>query len=288
MNYKKRFLILAILSLAVGQIFSQMTILSGPERGSYHHFVDDIVKLLGEKNGILLENQTSEGSAASFKALIDPDSDHKIALIQSDYLHLMEAEDKVNNTYKTSSLKVVMPLATEQIHMVARKSSGLTSLQDLDKKIVGIGNENQGGFATARRMRVQSKVDWRTQYVSFDQMLSRLSDKSIDVALVVGSAPLEMFEIDPQIMVDGMVLLELEDTGWATYYDKDVISSDSYEWLDKDIPTFGVRTLLLVNESKLNDEEATTVSVIKSSIIEHIEQLKTQGHPKWSTVVLPE
>ncbi len=289
MNYIKRFLILAILTLAFGQAFCQMTILSGPERGSYHQFADDIVALLGEKNGILLENQTSDGSAASFKALIDPNSNYKIALIQSDYLHLIEAEDKVNNTYKTSSIKVLMPLATEQIHLVASKNSGLTSLQDLNSKIVGIGNKDQGGFATARRIRVQSHINWRTQYVGFDEMLSKLSTKSIDVGLVVGSAPLDMFDIDPQVMVDGMILLELEDfNGWARYYENDTIYSDNYKWLDKNIPTFGVRTLLVVNESKLNSEEKETVSVIKSSIIQNIDQLKIQGHPKWSTVVIPE
>ena len=98
-----------------------------------------------------------------------------------------------------------------------------------------------------------------------------------------------MFDIDPQVMVDGMILLELEDfNGWARYYENDTIYSDNYKWLDKNIPTFGVRTLLVVNESKLNSEEKETVSVIKSSIIQNIDQLKIQGHPKWSTVVIPE
>lgn len=289
MNYTKRFLILVILSLAFGQAFTQMTILSGPERGSYHQFANDIAALLGEKNGILLENQTSAGSGASFKALTDPNSNVKMALIQSDFLHLMEAEDKVNNTYKTSSIKVVMPLAAEQIHMVARKSSGLTGLQDLDGKIVGIGTKDQGGYATARRMRVQSQINWRTQHVDFEEMLKRLSEKSIDVGLVVGSAPMNMFQIDPQVMVDGMSLLTLEDSnGWAQHYNKDTIYSENYEWLDKDIATFGVRTLLIVNVEKLTAEEKETVGVIKSSIIQNLDQLKQQGHPRWSTVVVPE
>jgi len=48
----------------------------------------------------------------------------------------MEAEDKLNNTSKTGSLQVVLQLATEEIHLVAKKSSGLNRLQDLNNKKV--------------------------------------------------------------------------------------------------------------------------------------------------------
>ena len=93
------------------------------------------------------------GSAYNFKALTDPSSADKIALIQSDYLNLMKAEDKLNNTNKTGSLKVVLQLAKEEIQIVAKKSSGLKKLQDLDKKKVAIGNEDQGSFATGKIIR---------------------------------------------------------------------------------------------------------------------------------------
>ena len=289
MNFRKGFLLTAVFLFLSGQAFCQMIILSGPEKGSYSQFADDIVAILGEKSNILLENNTTDGSAFNFKMLIDPNTNYKIALIQSDFMNLMDAEDKLNDTDKTGSLKVVMQLAKEQIHFVVRKSSDLTSLQDLAMKRVGIGTIDQGGFATAKIIRERSQIDWATVYVGFDEMLSRLSTESINAGFVVGSAPLDMLNIDPQVMVDGMALIELDDfNGWADYYENDTIYSGDYKWLDKNIPTFGVRTLLVVNESKLNSEEKETVSVIKSSIIQNIDQLKIQGHPKWSTVVIPE
>jgi TRAP transporter TAXI family solute receptor len=288
MKFSKQFLFAAIMLLSVGQVFSQMVILSGPERGSYKQFTDEIVALMAE-SGIELENQITEGSASNFRGLTNPALNYKMALIQSDYLHLMEATDKVNDTYLTSPLKVVMELAKEQIHMVAKKSSELTSLQDLDQKMMGIGSENQGGFATARRMRVQTQVEWRNVYVGFDEMLKRLKSGSIDVGLVVGSAPLDMLDIDPGVMVDGMKLLKLEDfNGWARYYENDTIYSGDYQWLEEDIPTFGVRTLLVVNEAKLTDEDKETVAAITSSIVQNLDKLKSQGHPKWKTVQVPE
>jgi TRAP transporter TAXI family solute receptor len=266
-----------------------MVILSGPEKGSYNSFANDIVTILGEKNGIRLLNRTTGGSAYNFKRLTDPQSADKIALIQSDYLNQMEAEDKLNNTRKTESIKVILKLATEEIHFVAKKSSGLSKLQDLNNKKVAIGNEDQGSFATGTIIKGRSKINWTTYYVGYDQLLQQLSAGSIDACLLVGSAPVNLLDIDPQVMIEGMKLLELEDfNGWAQYYENDTIYRTDYKWLDKDIPTFGVRTLLIVNESKLSSDEKRTISAIKSGIIENLDLLRKQGHPKWKAVIIPD
>ena len=289
MKFNKRFLLIMLIFISFGQVFCQMVILSGPEKGSYNRFVSDIVTVLGEKNGIKLINRTTGGSAYNFKELTDPSSADKIALIQSDYLNLMEAEDKLNNTNKTGSIKVVIQLATEEIHIVAKKSSGLIKLQDLDNKKVGIGNEDQGSFATGKIINEQSKVNWTPYYVEFDQLLKEVSAGHIDAGLIVGSAPVNMLDIDPQIMVDGMKLLELDDfNGWVKYYENDTIYRSDYKWLDKDIPTFSVRTLLIVNESKLTSADKQTVAAIKSGIIQNLDLLSKQGHPKWKKVIIPD
>ena len=250
---------------------------------------DDIVTVLGEKNGIRLINRPTGGSAYNFKVLADPGSADKIALIQSDYLNLMKAEDKLNNTNKTGSLKVVLQLAKEEIQIVAKKSSGLKKLQDLDKKKVAIGNEDQGSFATGKIIKDRSKVNWTSYYAGYDQMLKQLSAGSIDAGLIVGSAPVNILDIDPQVMTDGITMLELDDfNGWAKYYENDTVYRGEYKWLDKDIPTFSVRTLLIVNESKLTSAEKQTVAAIKSGIIQNLDLLRKQGHPKWKEVIIPD
>ncbi len=289
MNFRKGFLLIILFIFSVGQVFCQILILSGPEKGSYNRFVSDIAALLSEKNGIHVENRATGGSAYNFRMLTDPNTNYKVALIQSDYLNLMVAEDNINNTDKAGSLKVVMQLATEQIHLVAKKSSGLTNLQDLAMKRVGIGDEEQGSLATGRIIRERSQISWQTVNVAFDEMLSNLSKGSIDAGLVVGSAPLELLDIDPQVMIDELIMLELDDfNGWARYYENDTIYRDDYKWIHKNTPTFGVRTLLVVNESKLTSEDKQTVSVIKSNIIQNLDQLRRQGHPKWRTVIIPD
>jgi TRAP transporter TAXI family solute receptor len=289
MKLKKQLLLISLILLSFGQVFCQMIILSGPEKGSYNRFADDIVTVLGEKNGIKLLNRTTGGSANNFKQLTDPGPGDKMALIQSDYLNLMKAEDKLKNTSKTGSLKVVLQLATEEMHFVARKSSGLKKLQDLENKKVAFGNEDQGSLATGKLIRERSKVNWTTFYAGYDQLIRDLTENKIDAFLIVGSAPVNLLEIDPQVMTDGGTLLELEDfNGWAKYYENDTIYSSDYKWLEKDVPTFGVRTLLVVNEAKLTSTEKQTVEAIKSGIIQNLDILRKQGHPKWKDVIIPD
>jgi len=266
-----------------------MVILSGPEKGSYNRFVGDIVKVLGQKEGVSLTNRPTGGSGYNFKELSDPSSGFKIALIQSDYLNLMKAEDKLNNTNKTGPLKVVLQLAEEEIQIIAKKSSGYKKLQDLEKKKVAVGNEDQGSFATGKIINEQSKVNWISCYVGFDQILKEISVGSIDAGLIVGSAPVDILDVDPQIMIDGIAMLELDDfNGWAKYYENDTVYRTDYKWLDKDIPTFGVRTLLVVNDSKLTSADRKTVASIKTGIIQNLNLLKEQGHPKWKEVIMPD
>jgi len=289
MRSTKPFLLTAIILLLFGRAFSQITILSGPEKGSYYRFVSDISAVLGEKKGIKIINKPTAGSAYNFKVLTNPSSNDKFALIQSDYLNLMIAEDKFNNTNKTGSLKVVLELATEEIHIIAKKSSGLIKLQDLNKKKLGIGNEEQGSSATAKLMKDRSKIGWYTYNISFEEMLKKISAGSIDAGLIVGSAPLNMLDIDPQVMVGGIALLELTDfNGWAKYYENDTIYKGDYKWLDKDVPTFGVRTLLIANESKMTNADKQAMASIKSGVFLNLDLLKKQGHPKWKTVILPD
>lgn len=289
MKHNKRLFLITAFLLSIGPVFCQMIILSGPEKGSYNRFANDIVTVLGEQSGVRLLNRPTSGSAHNFRQLTNPSSVDKIAFIQSDYLSLMRAEDRLNKTNKTGSLKVVMQLAPEEIHIVAKKSSGLKKLQDLENKKVAIGTEEQGSYATGKTIRERSKVNWVSVYVGDEQMLKDISAGRIDAGLIVGSAPMSLLDIDPQIMTDGISLLELEDfNGWARYYENDTIYTGDYGWLERNTPTFGVRTLLIANESKLTAADKQTIEAIKSGIIQNIDLLKKQGHSKWKEVIIPD
>lgn len=88
-------------------------------------------------------------------------------------------------------------------------------------------------------------------------------------------------------MMIKMALVPLENfNDWAKFYKPDTIRKTDYKWLDHDVPTFSVASLLVVNESKLSDAERTAILQLKSGIEGKFEELKTKGHPEWQEVNL--
>jgi TRAP transporter TAXI family solute receptor len=240
---------------------------------------------LNEKFGLELVNQSSNGTPDNFSKIIDPKSSYKIALMQTDYLYAMQAIDLKNNTNKTSPIKVILPMAKEEIHVITTENSGIKKLQDLEKKRVAIGTKGQGSYITASFIKDRSQVKWHSHNIPFDDMLHELSRNKIDAFIYVSSAPINKLNLDPQIMRNKITMVELNDfNNWARYYENDTIHASEYKWLDHDIPTFSVQTLLVVNESKLTENEKAIVSGIQKGILNNIDVLKAQGHPKWSEI----
>ncbi|MBK6482232.1 MAG: hypothetical protein IPG01_03650 [Chitinophagaceae bacterium] len=268
---------------------TQLTILSGSKNATQYRFVEDIVTIAGPTLDFKIVNKETRGVASNFAELSDPKSPHKLAIIQADFLYYMQAQDMRLKTEKTKNLKVVLPLGDQQIHLVTKASNGYTGLRDLNNKNVAIGSEEQGTFRTAMLIRERSKVEWSPMNTHLDDCLGALSLSKINAFFIVSSAPIKQLDLNPQSMVDKLVLIPLEDfNDWAKYYKRDTIYKSDYKWLDQDIPTYGVPTLLVVNESKLTDEERISVGKLKTAIETSYEDLKVKGHPEWKKVNLTE
>jgi len=288
MKIKFYLLILLFAVFSGSTSFSQMDILSGPAGSSYYQFVEDMKGIPGQGSGQLLNNHETAGAAKNFEQLVDPKTTYKLALIQSDLLYLMKALDSRDNTTYTDGVKVIYPLANEEIHVVTRKNSGLKHLKDLNEDIVvGIGNKNQGTYATANIIKDRSEVLWTSKNVHFDEAFRDLLLEKIDAFFMVGTAPIKKLDLNPQAMTVGLALIPLEDfNNWAKPYVPVTITKDDYRWLDEDIPTYGVTTLLIVNENKLDDGDREKIASLMKSIEANLGTLQENGHPKWQEVDL--
>lgn len=266
----------------VSSAFGQLTILSGSKQSTYYRYIQDIADIVGPSLDFKILNQESKGVAYNFSQLIDPNSPYKVGIIQSDYLYYMETQDMRLNSEKTKNLKVIFPLGYAEIHLVTKASKGYKDLRDLNNKIVAIGSNEQGTYTTASLIKERSKVNWQSRNIHFDDSFGALNTDKIDAFFIVGSAPIKKLDVKPETMVDKLALVPLVNfNDWATYYKPDTIRKTEYQWMDKNIPTFSVRTLLVVNESKLSQEERTNIIKLRSVTKDKYEQLKVKGHPKW-------
>lgn len=282
----KNLSLIVLLSLFANQfLFAQMIILSGPEKGSYHRFVDDMIAVNEMDSNFSYTNVATNGAAYNFDQLTDPNTPVKMVMMQSDYLYYQQMLDNKNNTTRTKPISVLMPLAYEEIHIVTRDENKLNKLEDLKGKAVACGTESQGTYATAILMKDRSRVFWNTRVLHFDQALKDLLGRQIDAFIIVGTAPLEKLNFNPQTMVTQLALMNLENVNdWAKYYTPEAITAGTYKWLEEDVKTYGVKTVMVVNESKLNEEDKALINSFTQSVKVHYTTLVEMGHPKWSEV----
>lgn len=285
MSFKKLSLLI-LLSLFSGKmIFGQMIILSGPEKGSYFQFVNNMISVAEMDSIFSFSNVSTNGSAYNFNQLTDPNTPVKMVMLQSDYLYYEQMLDDKNNTNKTSSLSVLMPLAYEEIQVVTRDEGKLTNLKDLAGLPVACGTEQSGTYATAILMKDRSRVFWNTRVLHFEDALKQLMGNQIEAFIVVGTAPMELLNFNPQSMITQVSLMNLENVNdWAKYYTPKTISAGTYKWLDRDVKTYGVQTVMVVNDAKLTAEDRLLINQFKSSVESHYLTLVEIGHPKWTEV----
>lgn len=279
---------LGLFVFSFSYVSGQMPVLSGPEQGSYYRIIADIENVLKTDDTKLIVNTESEGAAMNFEKLIDEQSPYKLALTQSDLLYREQALDMLNNTEKSKNIKVIVPLANEEIHLVTKKSSPLNDLRDFsDKTTIAIGNQYQGTYITSSLIKDKTKIFWRSKNTNFEDALGELHRREVDAFFIVGSAPLKKLDVNPQVFVDGLKLIPLRDfNGWAKHYQEDIISAGDYKWLEKDVPTFSVKTVLIVNEDKLDDNDRKLIAQIVEGLNTNMEKLKAEGHPKWKEIDL--
>lgn len=119
---------------------AQITILSGPEQGSYHQFVSDLEKLLNNDSVKLIVNQPTQGATINLENIANPQSPFKVALVQEDYMFIMQNKDILQRTKTMSDIQVIYPFVKEEIHLVTRKDKSINTLKDIsDSTLVSIG-----------------------------------------------------------------------------------------------------------------------------------------------------
>jgi TRAP transporter TAXI family solute receptor len=141
---KKIFLAL-ILSL-LAHAASAATIATGPSDGSYFQIAQDIKNVAG-KEGMEIQVMSTKGSLENIQLLGTGKVD--LAIVQLDALRFVsEVLKQQQNMDLFDSIKVVLNLYPEEIHVLSNKSDIQTFYQ-LEGKRVSVGTEGGGTAITA-------------------------------------------------------------------------------------------------------------------------------------------
>jgi TRAP transporter TAXI family solute receptor len=183
-------------------------------------------------------------------------------------------------------IKVFLPLYSEEIHLIVRRSSDINSVSDLDGKRVGIGGKNSGTHVSALIIKDLEKLDWKTINIDFNESVKALLADSIDAFFYVGAAPSSyLSNLDPAISSQ-LKLANVRGSNLNDIYENKKIKSNIYSWNTKDVKTIGVRSLLVVNTNNIDSATATQIDILYDDLSDNLKGIQWNkfSHPKWKQV----
>ncbi len=259
----------------------QLEILSGFEGGSYYQFASDISSV----TTVSIKVEPTNGSMANFRNL-SKRNNHYIVFCQFDVMQAKQFEDEMSKRSRkiTASMRTLLVFGNEEIHLVAKNNGKINKIKDLKRKKVAIGTKHQGTYFTANKVKELTGVKWKDITISFDDALSALLNGEIDAFFFVGNAPVSKLKKLSGFFKSKIKLLPIEEESLAQFYSPVTIPAGTYKWANYDVDTYATKTVLAVNTLGKTSQENDKIKKVLEDIKENIEELRTQGHPRWNQI----
>lgn len=290
-------LLLMVVASLAGAEPAHYKIVTGPERGTYIQFGQDLSKWVAQPVGIDLEVVASKGSAENVQRMrFEPGV--KLALVQSDvyqaYIDMANAGNADAGT-AIRPLRLIMPLYDEEINVVVRADSPMKTFADIKDKSISVGLLGSGTAQSATTlyhlMFGQSIPEQNVQHLSNEDALAALIVKKVDVAIIVVGQPAKLFnDMNPELLQQIRPLRadpSAPETVRArqTYFPATLRTTSYPTWLKEDVPTLTVKAFLVTYDYGLRDTVGN-LNHFADSLCANFDNLQEHGHPKWKQVKL--
>jgi TRAP transporter TAXI family solute receptor len=274
---------------AGGTEAAERSIMTGKATGTYIRFGQDIARV-AEHFGLDLKAEPSAGSLENVEAVLRRPNT-PFAIVQSDVLDFIAtfADDK-DLKRTAAGMRMVFPLYTEEVHLLARP--GIGSLMDLQGKRVAVGAPNSGTLLTATLMLASAGVEAEEEVqIDTDEALAALRQQQVDAMFYVAGRPAKLFASDVTAG-DGFHLVPITEPAVRQLYQPSVIPARTYPWQEAEVPTVSVRAVLMTyhynRPTTYQRTACATVGKVARMIADNLDWLRGtgRGHPKWQEVDL--
>lgn len=271
-----RFYILLVLLLSTLVNHSQIKIVSGFETEIYNQFAHDIQNNTDVPSIIY----STKGSVDNFNRLLSDSI--QIAFMQHDVLLYKDIEIPDIKNY----IKMFLPLYNEEIHLITKNNSKINSLSDLKGKVVGIGSKGAGSNITANFIKLKTEIDWIDSEIPFDNSFQAILSDSIHAFFFVGAAPANALKSLSKELSNIIKLIPIQDKRLDEIYMKKTIESGTYTWIDDDVRTYTVRSLLVVNTKNIDESMDADIKLLYDDLKGNLKGIRKNklSHPKWKQV----
>ena len=281
-----KFVLIIILST---QLFSSefITIGTGSVTGIYYTTGGSICRLVNKykDSTIRCSIQSTEGSLYNLNSVNNKDLD--FAIVQSDILY--QASHNKNN-FKNSSyskVKSIMAIYPELLTLVTKKDANINTIMDIKDKRINLGSSGSGNETTALTLFNEiglTKNDLKeASSYNASEMSDALKNNKIDGYFYMVGHPTSTIKDSSSSVNIKIIPIENEITNKLIekypYFTKGNIPGGIYKGQVEDIPTFGVKAVLVVNE-KVNEK---IVYAVVKAILENFDEFK-KLHPAYSNI----
>jgi len=265
--------------LSVNASALNIGITSGGAKGTYIQIANDISTVL-KKQGLKLNIYPSEGSLDNIDAVVE-DNKIQFGIVQSDVLNFVNASKDRKLERIAASIKKVLPLYNEEIHLLAKKE--IKSIWDLQGKVISIGSTGSGTHLTSHLILKKIKV-WPQEKLTLsgEKALAALESGEIDAMFYVSGYPVKLFSSAKDIT--NYHLIPISEEVIKKYYVESTIPAGTYAWQKTAIPTVATKALLMSVDKQ--EKYCYESQKIMQSVHENMDWLIENGHPKWADVDL--
>lgn len=256
-------------------------IITGEPDGASHRLGKDM-KRIAEQEGGEVELFASEGGVDNVYAVYRSPGT-QMGIVQSDLLSfVLLAQENPVLARIAKKIKVVLPLHTEAVHLVAR--GDIASFGDLTGKRVAVGRAGSREYVTARLLfRVSGVVPEEMVAASGAAALSRLKEGELDAMLCISAGPDRLLSggVDKS---HGLRLVAITERSFNGLYQTVEIPASAYGWSGEPVRTVGIRGVLVSFDFRSANCEA--VGRFARLVRDRLGWLKRNGQPEWQTVDL--
>lgn len=242
-----------------------VSITTGGTGGTYYPIGGAIAQTLTDNiEGLTVNSQAGNASVANCNLIGEGETES--ALVQNNVAYWAVEGIGAFEGAAITNLRGIASLYPEAIQIVALKESGITSIQDLAGKKVGVGEIGSGvhfDVANILAAHGMTEDDLKADYLSFSEASQKLKDKQIDAAFVTAGYPTS--SITDVNLAREVVIVPIEEAmidkmiETSPFYAKTIIPAGTYTGLDTDVVTATTMAMWVVDE-KVDEDLVYTMT----------------------------
>jgi TRAP transporter TAXI family solute receptor len=220
-----------------------LTLVTGPPGGVYYVYGEALAQVLTEKLGIAVNPLPTQGSVHNVK-LVESGGAQLGMTTMGVGLQGWNGTGDWTNGKQLRDMRALFPLYDTPFQAVVLQRSGIATLEQLDKKRIGVGSRAGTGGTYMPAMLKVLGISAEINYGSFDNMATELLAGRIDAVLTLLGTPVPAVQdVEAKEPVTFITLSpeQIEAIRKALpEFSPSKIAAGTYRLLDKDYVTIGV------------------------------------------------